>query len=1001
MIAHGRDWNELKLVEDPAVEYLQKLGYQYVEPGLLDQPAERATLKQPVLVARLNKALQKLNPWITPDNAERAAKAITHADAATLAEANEDLYTTLTYGTTVEQDRGEGRRSYTVRFFDFENVQNNELIVTRQFRVLGVKKEIRPDIVLFVNGIPLVVIECKSPTLGENWRDEAIVQLRRYQEADDKFRGMGAPQLFETVQLVVGTCAERACYGTIGTPSRYFLEWKDPWPSTLVELERTLGRKPNAQEILIEGMLRPEHLLDIVQNFIVFDSENGRTVKKVCRYRQFGAVNRALDRIHTAKRPEDRGGVVWHTQGSGKSLTMLWLALKLRRDAKLQNPGLVLVTDRTQLDGQITGTFRQCGFDVEQASSVKDLRHLLQNLDGRTVTTTIQKFQDATAASGAGDRRVQKEVHPTLNEARNIFVMVDEAHRTQYAGLAANLRIALPNACFLGFTGTPIDKKDRSTLQTFGPYIDKYTIEQAVEDGATVPIFYESRLPDVTIVGANLDKLFDAYFADRSDEERAAIKKRYATEAAVASAPRRIETICLDLLEHFRTAIAPNGFKAQIVAQDRDTAVTYKETLDRLHGPDSVLIMSIAHNDEERLVRHTPSKDKQRDFIGAFKEKGSGPRILIVCDMLLTGFDAPVEQVMYLDKPLREHALLQAIARTNRTADGKTYGLIVDYWGVSKELQEALAVFTSSDVEGALKPKLAELPLLQTRHAAAMRFFAKVKDKDDLNACVDVLEPEDARDDFNQTFKRFAKSMDMLLPQPEALPFADDLKWLGKIRGAAKARFHDQHLDLSGCGEKVRELIENAVMADGVQILVKEVSLFSKEFEEKLEHLKTDEAKASEMEHAIRHEIHVHLDKNPGFYESLRERLQKILEDRKAERISSAEQLALFQKLRQEAEAPHKAAEKLGLEEGAFAIYGLVKERIGTEDELSGVELASILHETVAPYTRMVDWQSKDDLQRQMRRDIRRKLRQSGVGPDDAADLAEDIVDLAKARSRN
>ena len=999
MTPHDGDWNELKLVEDPAIEHLQKLGWTYVEPSVLD--AERPSLKQAILQKRLVAAVQKLNPWLGPDDAKRAAKVITQVDAATLAEANETIYNRLVHGTSLKADGDESRFSRTVRFIDFDEVQNNELLVTRQYRVMGAKKEVRPDIVLFVNGLPLVVIEAKSPTLGEKWRAEALKQLRRYQEAEDRFNGEGAPRLFWTVQLVVGTAAVAACYGTVGTPARFFFEWKDPFPETLDALESGLGAKPQAQDVLIAGLLRPDNLLDIVQNFTVFDNENGKTIKKVPRYKQFVAVRRALDRVEGAKRPNDRGGVVWHTQGSGKSLTMLFLALKLRRHPGLDNPGLVIVTDRTELDGQIAGTFKTCGFDVTRADSVKDLRAQLEHLGGKTVTTTIQKFQDATAPEKqASGRRQKVEVHPVLNEASNIFVMVDECHRTQYGGLAANLRTALPNACLFGFTGTPIDKKDRSTLQTFGPYIDKYTIEQAVEDGATVPIFYESRLPDVSIVGSNLDALFDAYFADRTDEERAAIKKRYATDAAVAGAPRRIEAICLDLLEHYRTAIAPNSFKAMVVCLSREVAVQYKKTLDQLNGPDSALILSVAHNDPEELVKLTPPEDKQRTFIDAFKEKDQGPKLLIVCDKLLTGFDAPIVQALYLDKPLKEHTLLQAIARTNRRAEGKTYGLIVDYWGVSEDLQEALKVFSSIDVNGSMTPKTSELPRLQSRHAAALRFFQKVKDKDDLNAYVDVLEPEDVREEFNQAFKGFAKSMDMVLPDKAALPYQDDLKWLGKIRAAAKARFRDEQLDLSGCGAKVRELIDNAVVAGGVEILVKEVSLFSAEFEEKLGALKSDEAKASEMEHAIKHEIHVHLDENPAFYESLRERLEKLLEDKKEKRITSAQLLLEFQKLRKEAEQPHVAAASLGLDETAFAVFGVLQKSgvslAGEGDVQKG--LASIIGEEVQKYTSKVDWQNKDDLKREMRRDIRRKLRKSGVEADTASELAEDIVDVAKAR---
>ncbi len=636
-----------------------------------------------------------------------------------------------------------------------------------------------------MNGIPLVVIECKSPTLGEAWRNEALDQFSRYQELEPRFRGLGAPRLFEPVQIVVATCGQAAVYGTVTTPHRFYAEWKTLWPSSEAGFVKANGRAPSAQEMLFEGMLAPANLLDIVRNFVVFerDAATGKTVRKLCRYQQFGAVNKAIARAGKAKTPTDRGGVVWHTQGSGKSLTMLWLALKLRRDARHENPTIVLVTDRKDLDEQITRTFHACGFpNPERAESVRDLRALLAGPTGKTILTTVQKFQEVQEA-GDGTRRKAKEEYPLLSTAANVFVLADEAHRTQYGGLAANLRKALPNAAFFGFTGTPIDKKDRSTLSTFGGYIDTYTIEQAVADGATVPIYYEGRLPELRIIGNTLDAVFDRVFNDRSDEEREAIKKKYAREAAIAGAPKRVEAICLDLLEHYTTAIAPNGFKAQIVACSREVACLYKDTLDRLNAPQSAVIISASNDDDERLVRHHTTEERRKELVERYLKKGDALSILVVCDMLLTGFDAPVEQVMYLDAPLKEHTLLQAIARVNRTADGKTYGLIVDYWGVSEALQEALAIFAPADVKGAMTPKGDELPRLQTRHAAVLRTFVRVKDRDDLDACVAILEPADVRAEFALAFRRFAQSLDMMLPDPRALPYVGDARWLGKIRG--------------------------------------------------------------------------------------------------------------------------------------------------------------------------------------------------------------------------
>ena len=831
------------------------------------------------------------------------------------------------------------------------------------------------------------------------------MQLRRYQEADTTWKDQGAPKLFEAAQILVGTCGERAVYGTVGTPPRFFLEWKVPYPLSVKQLGEKLGRKPTPQDILLVGVLEPRNLLDVVRNFVVFEVDGGRTVRKLTRYKQFIAVSEAMRRIRTARKPSERGGIVWHTQGSGKSLTMLWLALKLRRDEAQQQPTVVIVTDRTKLDRQIAGVFTACGFpNPERAENVKDLRRILEHPTGRTVMTTIQKFQEIAGTAGGGRRAA---VHPTLSEATNIFVMVDEAHRTQYRSLAANMRQALPNSCFLGFTGTPIDKKDRSTLRTFGPYIDTYTIEQAVQDKATVPILLREPAPGS---------------ADHREDPRSGVRARL-------RAPHRGRA------GRHQAALRDRAGDRRRPAPHRDDLSGPDRALHEVHRPEPLqgpggrdeprrrghlqgdagpaeragvsVVMSAGHNDEARLARWHLPKDQQEQAIDRFKDRNDPLSILVVCDMLLTGFDAPVEQVMYLDQPLKEHGLLQAIARVNRPlGDEKTYGLVVDYWGVSAKLQDALAIFSTTDVQGALTPNVDELPRLQTRHAAAMKFFQSVADTNDLDACVRVLEPEDVRAAFDLAFRRFSQSMDMLLPDQRALRYHADLRWLGKIRGTARARYRDDRLDLSGCGEKVRKLIADAVIADGIEILVKEVQLFSQEFDEKVEALATDDAKASEMEHAIRHEINVRVEENPVFYQSLRERLEEIIEQRRQERLDAAQQLSLLNSLREELKGEQSQAEEMELDARGFAIYGLlekqrprkVKDSTATYDAANR-DLASLIDEAVTPFADLVDWQQKDDLQRQMRSRIKRQLRAGGIDDDAVESLATDIVDLAKVRT--
>lgn len=1009
MTPPGAAWSEAGQSEDPAIALLVKLGFTYVPSEALE--AERESLRDAVLEKRLRVALSEHNPWASDDNLHKAVRTITSVQTSTLIEANEKLYGALFSGISLDQDLGAGKKGQQLRFFDFENLKNNEFLVTRQYRVKGSKKHVVVDIVCFVNGIPLALIECKNPTLGDAWKADALDQIDRYQELSDKFKELGAPRLFNTVQLLIATCGQDAVYGTVGTSGRFFLRWKKPYPFTMAEVGKLAGRtEPNAQDVALVGLCSPENLLDVARNFVVFerDVHSGRVLKKIPRYQQLSAVNEALARSRRGLRPEDRGGVVWHTQGSGKSLTMLWLAQKLRRDPQHENPTLVLVTDRRDLDDQITKTFIACGFpNPVRAESIRELREILQGPSGSTVMTTVQKFQEIGGVS-ANDKRMQKLKHPVLSEASNVFVLTDEAHRTQYGSLAANLRVALPNAVFFGFTGTPIDKQDRSTLSTFGPYIDQYTIEQAVADEATVPIFYESRLTELQIIGNNLDQVFERVFADRSVEERRAIKQKYATEQVLAEAPRRIEAICLDILDHYSKFIAPNGFKAQVVTGSRHAAVLYKEQLDALHGPLSAVLMSSAHNEEAALAKHVTPDDVRKKIIENFLNQDHELKFLIVCDMLLTGFDAPIEQVMYLDKPLKEHTLLQAIARVNRTAENKKYGLVVDYWGVSTELQEALKIFSPSDVKGALTPKHDELPRLQARHAAAMRFFGRIKDKGDLDHCVAVLGPEDVRAEFNTAFRRFAESMDMMLPDPKALDYAGDLGWLGKIRLAAKARYRDDTVDISDGGDKVRKLIEDSVAASGVQILVKAVNIFSGEFDAKLDALKSDEAKASEMEHAIKHEIHVKLEEDPAYYQSLRERLEQIIEDRKQARIGAAEQLSLLQKLIDDVRGQSKAAEGEGMSETGYAIYGLLKgaQVVGVADSAPpygkdrASEVATAIEGAIESHVAIVDWTRKNDVQREMRRQIKRKLPDELYSKDQQERLAEAVVDLLKVRKR-
>ena len=989
MSRHDDNGNESSLVAGHAVRLLQDLGYRYVEPQELDQGRE--SLRDAILVDRLKQAIRRLNPWITDDNIYRAIRSLAHVQASGLLEANQAIHTAIAFGSTVEQDRGQGRKSHTIRYIDFDAPlsEHNEWIVTRRFRVQGGKGVVVLDIVLFVNGLPVVIIACSDTGLEDEGLRAAIDRLLQDQEIDSRHRDLGAPRLFHSVQLTVATDFSNARYGTVGTPEQFYATWKIPYPLSIGELARRLGKDAvNAQELLFHGALAPENLLDIIRNFVTFERDPvaGQLVKKAPRYQQLAAVNKAMARAARPGPPRERGGVIWHTQGSGKSLTMLWLALKLRRDPLHENPTILVVTDRRDLDEQISSTFRACGFpNPERAESVRDLRKLLLGPGGRTVLTTVQKFQEIGGTGTVGEG---KPMHPVLSDAGNIFVLTDEAHRTQYGSLAANLRHALPRAVFFAFTGTPLDKRDRSTFETFGSYIDTYSIQEAVEDAATVPIFYERRCADL-----HLPEGFE-----------------HVREQIVAQSEKRIEAICRDLIDHFMMYIRPNRFKAQVVTVSREAAATYKEALDKLNGPESAVIFSAASHDEMRLARHRTTAEERKRLIARFLDGNDPLSILIVCDMLLTGFDAPIEQVMYLDAPLKEHTLLQAVARVNRKADGKDYGLVVDYWGVSDDLQEALAIFTPADVERAIVPVSEELSRLEGWHAAVMRFFETIRDRRDLELWMAVLEPEEVRAEFELAFRQFARSMEMLLPDPQALQFAEDLAWAGTIRAAANARFLGR-VDFSGCGAKVRKLIEDAISVEGVRQIVKPVALLTPEFEEKLAAFRSREAKASELEYGIRSEINSHALRDPMFYEAVRERLEQIVRSDTAQ-SDTALQLERLHALAAEIREREHAAEDLGLTKTGLAVYELLiagsaqpGQRAeagwsGPGDALDEVkkQLAISLEEQLGPLTNIVDWTRKPDVQREMRRLIKRQLDRAGYPREDREQLAVAVVDLLQFR---
>ncbi|TCZ54584.1 type I restriction endonuclease subunit R [Roseicella aquatilis] len=975
---------ELTEVELPAAEALELVhGWRPLTAAEAD--LLRDGLAEPILTRRLEEALRRLNPWLDEDGLRRAVAAVSRVAGADLLEVNEKVHTALTYGVTAAAEAGGRRRSRTVRFFDFDGPGGNTFELVRQFRVRGPRQDVVIDLVGFVNGVPLAVLEAKAPSLPDPLGD-GIERFRRYQGLGP-YAGLGAPRLFEVAQVSIVIAKDAAAYATTATPARHWGNWRTPYPMREQELEERLGRRPTAQDILLCSLMSPAVLLDLVRSFVAFETEDGRRIKKVARYQQVIAVDLAIRRILAAPDPALRGGVIHHTQGSGKSLTMVFLATKLRRLPEAENPTIVIVTDRTELDRQITGVFRNAGFaNPMQAESGEQLRSLLATGAGQTVLTTVHKFHTAVPPGA-----------PPITLARNVFVLVDEAHRTQYGGLAARMRRGLPGACMLAFTGTPIDRQDRSTRRVFGDYIHRYQIADAVRDGATVPIFYEMRDARLRIDGPDLERRLREENPELSDADIARLRGQVGgLSEAIAGAPARVEAVARDILNHYRQVIEPNGFKAQVVAVNRRTAVAYKEAFDRLGGPESVVVMSGGNDDDADLRAHHTTARERESLTERFKDRADLLRILVVCDMLLTGFDAPVEQVMYLDAPLREHLLLQAIARTNRVAEGKTHGLVVDYWGDAARIGEALSMFDEEDVRPALKPREEMVVLMHNRHRAAIRFFDGVDLADD-EACLGLLEAEDVRAAFDIAFRRFAEAMEMVLPDPRAIeePYYSDLRRLAGLRARARRRFRDERLNVRPYAEKVRALIDEALEAEGPRQLLEPVSILSPEFRAQIEALGGDPARAAEMEHAIRHEIHQLRDQNPAAYGSLAQRLEEIVNERREARVGAAAALRELDGLAEEVRAQHRRDRAAGDDGLAGAVAALLVEGVDGAAPAVGREIAAAL-EGLA----IVDWHGKEDVQRQMRRAIKAALRGGGAPAERIEALTARVMDVARARLR-
>lgn len=897
--------DEKSNVESPLLDQLESLGWTVIRLEQVQTPQQslRSSFDQVVLLPVLERSLRRINPFLTDDQVAEVVRRITVAPGASLLENNQHVLRLLLENTSVAVNHATGEKSPTVRYVDFGRLANNEFIAVSQFkvRIPGTEHHFLPDVVLFLNGLPVAVVECKSPRVKEPIA-EAIDQLLRYSQQRGA-AGEGNPELFHFNQFLVATCRNEARFGTITTHiQKHWYRWTDPYPLTLDDLPHS-GTSPNDQQRLAAGMCAPANLLELIQSFTIFGlDDKGRTIKIVARYQQFRAVKLTIQRLLAGQNARERSGIIWHTQGSGKSLTMVFMVRAMRRMIQFADWKVVFITDRTQLEEQLTDTSQGIGQTVKVATSIARLKELLATDSPDLVMAMIHKFQE----------RDLREIFPRLNDSPHILVMVDEAHRSQYKLLGANLERALPNAARVAYTGTPIDKTER----TFGDYIDKYTMRQSIADKTTLEIVYEGRTHNAEVADrSGMDQRFADIFSDYNLRERLQILG-FGSRDAYLEAEATIRAKAADMVEHYVRFVFPNGFKAQVVAVSREAAARYKAALDaalaakvdelekrnplainvdRLRGLETAVVISGSHNDLPHIKAYTDPGYHKRS-IQRFKlpfdaVEGQGAAqvngrvgMIVVNNMLLTGFDAPIEQVMYLDKVVTDHNLLQAIARVNRVGDEfKDKGFVVDYVGVGHHLKRALDAYAEreqAEIIDALGDDQEELDALVQAHREIWALLQRygLTDFSDPDAFFDLFYDEDIRFEYILAFKKLTRAMDAVFPRKEALDFWPDYLSFVEINALAQRHLHDQRLSMKGIPAKLRVIADEHLISRGVTQKIAPISIMDDDFQKGVQQRRRDKTKAAEVEHAIRHYIDINIDEDPELFASFAEMLEQILQ---------------------------------------------------------------------------------------------------------------------------
>ena len=902
---------EINASQRPALALFEAMGYTYISPADCDK--QRGSRYHVLLRDILRGQLRRLNRYIyagaenefSAANIERAMEDLDEPLTDGLVRTSEKIYDALLLGKSYPETVGDGKMlSFNLRYIDWDNPQNNVFHVTEEFAVDSRDRQhnARPDIVLFINGIPFAVIECKAPHIPV---EEAVGQMIRNQQA------AYIPQLFKFAQLVVATNKNAVKYATAGTPKKFWSIWKEQDTEWLQTRLKALvpDRMPTEQDRNIVSLFSPERVYELIRYFILFDAN----VKKVCRYQQFFAVREIMKTIAESDEHGNRqSGVIWHTQGSGKSLTMVMLAKYILMELKDCHPRVVIVTDRKELDAQIAATFAHTRLTPARATSGRHLVELVNSARADVITSIINKFNTV-------------ERQEVKNPSRDIFVLVDESHRSNYGLMATRMRSVFPNACYIGFTGTPLMKSEKNTMARFGRLIHKYTIRDGVEDGAIVPLIYEGRFVEQKVDEENIDLWFKQTTRRLTEAQREDLRRKWSSIRRLTSTDARIKRIALDISEHFIEGYKDTGFKAMLATNYKRDAIRYLECFEQFGDLNCAVVISppdmregVDDVDEgaddlvvsfwNKMMQQYGDADRYEE---AIKNRFCDGEIdiLIVCSKLLTGFDAPLCQVLYIDKELKEHGLLQAIARTNRLHEGKDYGLIVDYRGLIEKLDTAMDMYSGAglenfdggDLKGVVVDVMAAVGNLRSAYTQLVELFAPVGSISDAEAVEVFLADDKMRQDFYTLLCAFGRALHLVLNAEQAYnalskeerqKYQDTFIFFSKVRRSVKLQYCDA-IDNAEYEPLMQNLLDTHLSVAGLKKITSPIDILNKDdFEKELEELGSLRSKADAIASRMTRSISEKRDENPAYYDSFSKRIRDALALYKEKVISEAEYLA-------------------------------------------------------------------------------------------------------------